>query len=411
MSGAGPVDLRLGFIPLVDCAPLAVARETGLFAAEGLNVTLSREASWANVRDKVQAGLLDGAHMLGPMTLAASLGVGGERVPMIAPLSLNLNGSAITVSTSLAREMRALDPEAMSARPRAARALARAIQARRDRGDRPLAFATVFPFSMHNYELRWWMAEAGVDPDRDLRLTITPPPRMAARLRSGEVDGFCVGAPWNAVAVSQGAGEVLAHASELWRAGPDKVLGVTADWAARNPDVLRALLRALLRAQAWADAPENRDALVELLARAEYVDAPAEVIRLSFDGASSAAEAPGDHIVFHRYAAGFPWLSHAGWFLAQMLRWGQIDPAVDIPAAARGVYRPDLYRAAASEIAAPAPLIDEKLEGAHAAPWMLDEAGAPIPMPADSFFDGRVFDLAQARRYAASFDVGRLGGA
>ena len=199
MSDLEQTDIRLGFIPLNDAAPLIVAKVKGLFDAEGLDVALSREASWANIRDKVSVGLLDGAHMLGPMPIASSLGLSGPATPMIAPFSLNLNGSAVTVSKALAEAMRAADPEGMARRPRTARPLRAVIEARRASGEALLTFAVVFPFSMHNYELRYWLAEAGIDPDKDLRLVITPPPRMAANLASGAIDGFCVGAPFDPV--------------------------------------------------------------------------------------------------------------------------------------------------------------------------------------------------------------------
>ncbi len=408
-------DLRLGFIPLNDAGTVIAAKEKGFFAAEGLDVTLSREASWANIRDKVSVGLLDGAHMLGPMPIACSLGLSGPVTPMIAPFSLNLNGSAVTVSKSLAAAMRAADPQGMAARPRTARPLRAVIEARRAAGQPPLTFAVVFPFSMHNYELRYWLAEAGIDPDRDLRLVITPPPRMAARLASGEIDGFCVTAPWNALAVAEGTGEIMIYAAEIWRVGPDKVFGVTADWAERHPRTLQALLRGLLRAALWCDDPANRAELGVILAGEIYLDAPVEIVSQSLTGAPPYAQGePGeaslDYMIYHRYAASFPWRSHAVWFLTQMLRWGQIGPEVDILATAEAVYRPDLFRLAAAELGESAPLVDEKVEGAHAERWRLDEAGpVSIDMAPDLFFDGRLFDAAQPQRYAASFDIGRLG--
>jgi len=198
-------DLRLGFIALNCAAPLVVAKELGFFEAEGLRIALSREASWANIRDKVAVGALDGGHMLAPMTLAASMGVGGERTPMTVPMSLNLNGSAVTVSTAVADAMRAVDPGGMAAHPRTARPLARLIEARKAFGDRPLTFAVVFPFSMHAYELRYWLAAAGIDPDHDVRLVVAPPARIAERLKAGEIDGFCVTAPWNALSARASA--------------------------------------------------------------------------------------------------------------------------------------------------------------------------------------------------------------
>lgn len=398
-------DLRLGFIPLVDCAPLVVAVELGLFADEGLSVTLSREASWANIRDKIAVGALDGAHMLGPMALAANLGSAGLETPTVAPLALNAGGSAITVSRALAAELRDLAP---ATTPCTARPLATLIASRAAAGAPLLTFAVVFPYSIHNYQLRYWLAEAGIDPDRDVRIVVTPPPRMAERLRSGEIDGFCVGAPWNAVSVMEGAGEILIRASDFWRGAPDKVFGVTRAWAESRPDHLQAILRALLRAGVWADQPDNRAPLAAMLAAPHYVGSPEAALAASLSAPASRAAAPvADQIVFHDHAAAFPWRSHAIWFLTQMLRWGQISDSVDIPGLAESVYRPDLFRTAAASLGLAAPLVDEKVEGAHAGPWMLDEATAPIPMAGDLFFDGKVFDAGQPLAYARSFAVGR----
>jgi nitrate/nitrite transport system substrate-binding protein len=268
---------------------------------------------------------------------------------------------------------------------------------------------------MHNYELRYWLAEAGIDPDRDVRLVINPPPRMAERLASGDVDGFCVTAPWNALAVAQGTGEIVTYASEIWRVGPDKVFGVTADWAERHPATLQAVIRALLQAAAWSDEAANRAELGAMLAGADYLAAPVEVVSQSLTGSPDyAPHEPGepslDYIIYHRYAASFPWRSHAVWFLTQMLRWGQIEDTVDIAAAAEAVYRPDLFRTAAAALGAPAPLVEEKVEGAHASAWLLDEATTPIPMAPDLFLDGRLFDWAQPQRYASEFEVSRRPG-
>ena len=367
--------LQLGFIPLNDCAALAVADAKGFFKAEGLSVALSREASWATIRDKVAVGALDGGHMLAPMVLAASLGLGGAGARLIAPLGLNLNGSAITVSKALAAEFRALDPEGLAAH--AARPLARLIAARREAGVQPLTFASVFPYSMHNYGLRYWLAEAGIDPDRDVHLVTAPPPRMAEQLRSGLIDGFCVGAPWNGQAEADGTGEIVA-------------------WAERDPATLQALLRALLTASQWADAPENRGELAALLARPEYVGAAPEVIaRTLVDGPEA--------VIYHRYAANQPWRSHAAWFYSQMLRWGQMEASVERSVAARRVYRPDLYRVAAASLGLPAPAHDDKIEGEHAEPWSFDG----LAMPADRFCDGRVFDPSEPELYAAGFAITR----
>jgi len=382
---SGLADLTLGFIPLTDCAPLVVAKALGLFAEEGLAVALSREASWATIRDKVAVGALDGAHMLAPMALAAGLGGGVLAAPMLAPLALNLNGSAITVSTGLAEALRAVDPEAMAAKTITARPLARLIEARRGQGAPPLSFAVVFPHSMHAYALRYWLAQAGVDPDRDVRLVVTPPPRMVDHLRSGDVDGFCVGAPWNAVAAAEGVGEMLIKASVFWPGGPDKVFGVTQAWAGRRPDELRAALRALIRAAAWADEPGNHAELVALLSRPDHVGAAPEML----------VRALKSEIVFHRDAAGLPRREHALWFLSQMVRWRQVEADLDLAAVADQVYRPDLYRAAALSLG---PVLD---------PMLVFEGAAPTPPAA--LFDGVPFDPADARGYAARFAIGRAG--
>ncbi|CAN5268389.1 CmpA/NrtA family ABC transporter substrate-binding protein [soil metagenome] len=380
---SGLADLTLGFIPLTDCAPLVMAKSLGLFAEEGLEVALSREASWATIRDKVTVGALHGAHMLAPLALAAGREGDIAGAPMLAPLALNLNGSAITVSVALAAALRVLDPEGMVGDVVTARPLARLIARRREQNAPPLIFAVVFPYSMHNYALRYWLAEAGVDPDRDVRLVVTPPPRMVDHLRSGDIDGFCVGAPWNAVAMSEGVGEILIKASSFWPGGPDKVFGVTQAWAEHHPDELLAALRALLRASAWCDEPGNHAELVAMLSRPEHVGAEPEVL----------ARALRSEIIFHRGAAGLPRRDHALWFLSQMVRWGQVSDDLDLAAVADRVYRPDLFRAAALSLG---PILD---------PAQVFDDGAPMPPAA--LFDGTKFDPADARGYAAGFSISR----
>jgi ABC-type nitrate/sulfonate/bicarbonate transport system substrate-binding protein len=396
--------LTLGFVALTDCAPLAVAKARGFFASEGLEVELSREASWANIRDRTAAGLLDGAHMLGPMAIAQTLGVGADATPLCVPMARNLNGSAITLSRALAEEMRLADPQGCADRARSARALRRVIEARRLRGRAQPTFAVVFPYSVHTYELRYWLAAGGVDPDRDIRLMIAPPPRMAEKLAEGEIDGFCVGAPWSALAVERGLGEVVLNASEWWGACADKVFGVTSLWAARHPKTLQAVLRALLRAAVWADAPENRSDLAALLARPQFVGVAEPIIRMSLasGGPDRRQTSPGgdlaDHVVFHRHGASFPWRSQAQWFLSQMVRWGQAPRDVSFAGAA-AVYRPDLYRQAAASLGLTAPIADSKLEGARRTAWIQTGTAGPIAMAADAFFDGAVFDPAAPLAY------------
>ncbi|MBL8484537.1 MAG: ABC transporter substrate-binding protein, partial [Rhodocyclaceae bacterium] len=298
--------LRLGIIPLTDCAPLVVAKERGYFAQQGLDVALSREPSWANIRDKVVLGELDGAHMLAGMPIAATLGLAGAQKAMVTAFSMDLNGNAITLSNELYARMQEADAPAMQSRPVSAVALRKVLDQDRAAGRPPMTFATVFPVSMHNYQLRYWMASAGIDPDRDLRLVVVPPPQMVENLASRNIVGYCVGEPWNQQAVELGIGRVVVTGYELWNNAPEKVFGVTRDWAESYPNTHRAVLRALLQAARWMDAPENRAEVVDLIARREYVHAPREVVAHSMTGTWRYArdETPvqmRDFNVFHRY--------------------------------------------------------------------------------------------------------------
>ncbi len=400
--------LTLGFIPLTDCAPLVVAKEKGMFERHGLQVTLSKETSWANIRDKVAIGILDGAHMLAPMALGMSCGIGPVHKPMVTALSLDLNGNAITLSNALYARMLALAPEQAPHPATSAQALRRVIDARRSEGAPPLTFATVFPTATHTYELRYWMGAAGIDPDLDVRLVVVPPPQMNGRMQSGEIDGFCVGEPWNAAAVHAGIGRTVITKYELWNNSPEKVFGVTQEWAEQYPNTHRAVLMALLEAARWLDQPQHRREAVALLARSRYVNAPEEVVAMSLTGtyryaADEAPRAQPDFNVFHRYAANFPWRSHAVWFLTQMVRWQQLALPADFHAIAAAVYRPDLYREAAAALGINAPEVDYKAEGEHPTPWQLEGADGPIAMGPDAFVDGRRFDPMDPQGYLEGF--------
>jgi two-component system, oxyanion-binding sensor len=392
--------LRIGFVPLADCAPLVFAKERGYFRRHGLDVELSREVSWATLRDRVAAGALDAAQMLAPMAFASALGVGGLALPICTGLSLDLDGNAITVSESLHGRLADLDPDALAARPVRAIALRTLIERDRDAGRPPLRFGVVFPHSMHDLELRYWLASAGIDPDRDVLLRVVPPPLMVARLEQGQLDGYCVGEPWNALAEHRGSGRTLVTKHEIWNHSPEKVLGVTEEWLGKHPATHRALLGALLEAAAFVDAPERRLEVAHVIAGESFVDAPVDVLAHSL----GARTAP----VFHRNAATHPWTSHGAWVLSQMLRWGTIEKPIDVRALARRVYRPDLHREAATDVGLPAPLADEKIEGAHADAWQLDGATAAIAMGPDRFFDGVGFDPDRILAYLEGFAVSAL---
>lgn len=404
-TGKDAVDLTLGFISLVDCAPLIVARDKGFAKAEGLALTLVKETSWANIRDRVMLGHFDAAHMLGPLPIAATLGVGHAPAPMIAPFSLNLGGNAITASTALFAQMEPADagPAGMG------RALAEAIARRREAGAAPLSFGVVHVFSSHNYELRYWLAAAGVDPDRDVRIVVLPPPLMVEALAAGRVDAFCVGEPWNSLAVEAGLGVIVATKSEIWRHGPEKVLGMRADFAQRSPDALAALLRALHRACQWAGRCENHRELAAVLAAPDCLDAPSEIILRALSGRlvrkpGQAAEADPEFLVFDAGAANFPWESHALWLYSQMARWRQVAFSPAMVETVRRVYRPDLYRAALAGAGVDLPRANAKVEGALTSATPVASRLGEMVLGPDGFFDGRLFDPDRIEAYIAAFD-------
>ena len=377
--------LRLGLLPLADAAPIVIAKARGFFARHGLDVELRVERAWAALRDKVAMGVLDAAQMLAPMPIAATLGLDGIAVPMVTALSLNLNGNAITVSKALHERMRAHAPARADA-AQWAKALARVLESDRKAHLPQPVFAHVFPFSTHHYELRMWLASAGIDPDADVRLCVVPPPRMVGELAAGRVDGFCVGAPWSEVAALRGLGTTVATKFAIWNNSPEKVLGVTRDWADAHPLTHRALVAALIEAARWLDLPEHRGEAAQLMIDNGWVQAPADTIRASL-------QPHPDGLVFHRRAATFPWRSHAIWFTLQMLRWRQCWVAPDLGALAREVYRCETYREAAALVAEPCPASDYKMEGEHAGAWMTETlGGAALELGADLLLDGTVFD-------------------
>ncbi|MBI4006412.1 MAG: ABC transporter substrate-binding protein [Gammaproteobacteria bacterium] len=403
-------DLRLGFIPLTDCCTLVIAKEKGFFEKYGLNVALTKEVSWANIRDKVSVGALDGAHMLAGIPIATTLGLGFSKKPMVTAFSMDLNGNAITISNELYERMATLDEVAAKSPFYSAVVLKRVIEANRKNGKKPLTFAMVYPFSNHNYEIRYWMASAGIDPDHDVRLRVIPPQCMVENLRAGQIDGFCVGEPWNAYAVKEKVGIILITGYEIWNNSPEKVFGVTGEWADKYPYTHIALIKALLESARWIDKPENRPAVTEIISDSRYVNAPAEVIKMSMTGtfqyaSDTAPVSLPDFNVFHRYLANFPWRSHAAWIITQMYRWGQLNEFINIREVAGKVYQPDIYREAAAQLSLPSPCNDYKTEGVHPGPWQLDENKFQFEMGSDRFFDGMNFNPDQLIDYITGFKI------
>jgi ABC-type nitrate/sulfonate/bicarbonate transport system substrate-binding protein len=342
--------LRIGFIPLCDAAALLVAVDKGFCLHEGLDVELVREVSWSNVRDKLNIGLFDAAHLLAPVAIASSLGLGHVRVPIIAPFNLGINGNAITVSPELHAVLAAAAEGDISDPMVSARALARVVAERKRKSQEPLTFGMTFPFSTHNYHLRFWMAAGGVDPDEDVRLVVLPPPYMVESLANKHVEGFCVGAPWNSVAVDLGIGFILHFVSDILACAAEKVLAVRDTWAQENPDTLAALVRAHGRAASFIEDAANRDEVCALLAAPNRIGGTAEVIRRTLDGELKVAP-DGTVRVSERYmrigraGAGRPDPVQAAWLYAQMIRWGQAQLSADRLDAAKRVFRPDLYDA------------------------------------------------------------------
>lgn len=343
--------IRIGFIPLIDAASTIIAADKGFAAREGLHIDLVREVSWSNVRDKLNLGLFDAVHLLAPVAIASSLGLGHIKVPIIAPFTLNMNGNAITVSPALHGEIAAhIDGDARDPL-KTAQALARVCAARRKAGAEPVTFGMTFPYSTHNYQLRFWMAAGGVDPDEDVRLVVLPPPYMVDSLASGQVDGFCVGAPWNAVAVDRGVGRILHFGPDILKRAVEKVLAVRQQWADANPDVLARLIRAHRAAAEFVEDTDNHDEVAAILARTDRINADASIIKAILAGRLTMTKGglpheQRDYMLFGRDAADRPDPSQATWLYAQMVRWGQTIATPDGLKLARGTFRPDLYDAA-----------------------------------------------------------------
>ncbi|HVF17142.1 MAG TPA: CmpA/NrtA family ABC transporter substrate-binding protein [Steroidobacteraceae bacterium] len=401
----------VGFIPLLDCAPLVVAAEKGFAAAEELDITLVRETSWANIRDRVVVGHFDAAHMLGPMAVASSLGIGHLQVPIIAPIALGLGGNAITVSQALWEQMSVADAR-IGAGPAAQGRALREVVAQRERASLPpLTFAMVYPFSAHNYELRYWLAASGIDPNRQVRLVVLPPPLLVDAMREGQIDGFCVGEPWNSLAVSVGVGYIVTTTTAIWRLSPEKVLGCRLAWAERYPQRVAALVRAVYRAALWCENPANHDELARMLSQPRYVGAPAEIIlqgltnKLTFVPNGSALHV-SDFYIPARHAATFPWTSHALWFYSQMVRWQQIEWSPEHLELVAKTYRPDLYREALAAMQLELPSGDSKVEGLNAA--ANSASTGTFTSQFDGFFDGKVFNPSELRGYLASLGVSNL---
>jgi len=392
-NGEGPKVLRAGFIPLVDASVLIAAAEFGFAKKEGLTLDLVKDVSWANMRDRLAFRQFDIAHMLSPMPVASMLGLGSNPSPTITPFSLGRGGNAITLSTRLFDRMREVGGISENATAlENAEALAKVLQDMKARGEALPMLGVTYPFSSHNYEFRYWLAAGGIDPDRDVKLVVVPPPLTSDALAAGAIDGFCVGAPWNMIASERGVGRIVAAKQDIWPSAPEKVIAMRPEWAESHPETVSRLIVALDAAARWCDDAENRDALAEALADPRYIAAPVNIIRhvlageFSLDAKGNRRVIP-DYFKFHRDFANYPKPGHALWIYSQMIRWGQVEFSENGMKAAANAYRPELYRAALGTGPAEA---DIGFEG---------------QLGDDRFMDGHVFDPAAMRAYVQNFAV------
>ena len=418
-------ELKFGFIKLTDMAPLAIAYEKGYFEDEGLYVQLEAQANWKVLLDRVIDGELDGAHMLAGQPLAATIGY-GTKAPIITPFSMDLNGNGITVSNSVWQSMLPnleKNADGKPVHPIKADALKPVVEQYKDDG-KAFKMGMVFPVSTHNYELRYWLAAGGLNPgyyaphkgdtagliDADVQLSVTPPPQMPATLEAGTIDGYCVGEPWNQQAVFKGIGVPVITDYEIWKNNPEKVFGISEDFAKENPNTTVRLVKALIRAARWLDENDNanRPEAVEILAKSDYVGADYDVIANSMTGTfeyekGDRREVP-DFNVFFRYNATYPYYSDAVWYLTQMRRWGQISDAKPdswYDEVAKSVYRPDIYQIAAEELIAAGTFSADEF------PAFDTETGYKPPQ--SEFIDEITFDGTKPNDYLDSFPIGLKG--
>jgi len=402
----GLTQITAAYLPLLDSAILHAAQAMGFAEDEGLDLRLVRETSWANIRDRVAIGHFDVAHMLAPMPLSANLGMTPLDVAMIAPMALGLGGNAITVSSALWAAMEAAGAPGDGAAAPAGRALKSVIDDRSWKGEPPLRFAVVHPESGHNYELRYWLAASGVDPDRDIEIVVVPPPFQPDALAARRIDGFCVGEPQNSVAVMGDVGRIVTTKSAIWHLSPEKVLGTRAQWALRYPEQLAALIRALTRAARWCGVPNNREGLAAILGHADRLGVDPKTLLRALTGQMllrphRELEIP-DFFVPFEHAANFPWISHALWYYSQMVRWGQVTHTPENAMKAAGTYRPDIYRAAVKGTGVALPSASAKVEGALSEPMIVGTAAGRLSLGPDGFFDGRIFDPDDLDGYIAA---------
>lgn len=396
--------VRAAYVGLTDAAVLVVARHLGFAEDQGLALELIRDSSWAALRDRLVYGQVQAAHMLAPLAVGVSLGLSQQQVPLAAPYKLSVNGNLLVMAPGFTA---ALDQD-VAARINDPLAAAHDFAAAIGLHRRKPVIGIVHRLSSHALMLRYWLASAGVDPDRDVELRVLPPSLMVDAMRSGLSDGFIAGEPWGSSAIDAGLAEAVAAGVRIWQRGVEKVLALRTDWMDAHPDVTDALLRALVGAAQWCDDPANHQSLAELLAREAFEDMPAERIRRALAGQMRLTPtgpdvALPDFLLFEREASSFPWRSQALWIYSQLVRWDMVDPSADMAARAAVVFRPDIYRRALSGSSVAMPAASMKVEGSLDATLAVGASPGGLTLGPDRFFDGRVFDPERIADYLAGF--------
>lgn len=389
-DGLETTKAKLGFIALTDAAPLFVADELGLFAKHGMTgVEVLKQSSWGTTRDNLVLGAgsggIDGAHILTPMPYLMAAGkvtTNNTPLPMYLLARLNLNGQGISISKEYGDLKLGTDASAFK----------QAVAAKLAKGQK-IAAAMTFPGGTHDLWLRYWMAAGGIEPNKDLPTVVIPPPQMVANMKVGSMDAFCVGEPWNAQLINQGIGYSAVTTGELWTNHPEKALSLRADYVDANPNATRALLKAVMEAQMFCEATENKEQVADICAKRRWIGAPAKdlLARLqgNIDYGNGRVVENSPHVMrFWSEFASYPFQSHDLWFLTENKRWGYLPKDFDSQALIDTVNREDIWRQAAAELAVPAEQIpSSKSRGV------------------ETFFDGKTFDPQNPQAYLDSLSL------
>jgi nitrate/nitrite transport system substrate-binding protein len=372
--------VRFGMIALTDCSPIVMAHELGFFKKFGIESTVSKEASWAVIRDKLSLGENQATHMLLGMPLASTMGLAGSPVkPMVIPWLLNRNGQAITLNNKL--------KQAGVKGPKDIKPIADKAKA----AGNPLTFAMTFPTGTHAMWIRYWLASGGVNPDKDVSVITIPPAQMVANMKVDKMDGFCVGEPWNLRAIADNIGYTNITTQQMWRDHPEKVCAFTEEFATKNPKTVKAVLKALHLASEHLDNLDNRRQAAAVVARPTYINCPPDIIldRLlgKYEYGDGRKEQDPSYMIFSSRGCNYPDRIFAKWFLSQFRRWGFIKGVPDYNAIAKRVMRPDIYLEAMKELGAPPKVAD---------------------LPRVSLWDGSTFDGNDVEKYARSFPIHSL---